>query len=175
MLLQVDGVQVKAIPFGESSQILILFTRELGKLAVMAKGVKKSPRSSKGLMQSFSHNTYQLSRKRGMGTLTSVDNIETFQELTADLDRVGYGYECLQLIQAVIQDDQAVPALFDACLATLRQLSSEPKEQLPSIMLDFKKSLLRQEGLLPDGTDITYTIDSLIERHINPRAVIYKP
>ena len=174
MLLKVDGIQVKSIPYGESSQILILFTRELGKLAVMAKGVKKSPKSSKGLMQSFSHNHYQISRKRGMGTLCSVDNIETFHELTADLDRVGYGYECLQLIQSVIQDDQAAPILFDACLITLRQLSRESKEQLPAIMNAFKIKLLEEEGLLPNGTNVTYTINSLIQRHLNPKPVIYK-
>ena len=113
--------------------------------------------------------------KRDLSIITSIDSLNTFSELSFDLDRIQVGYECLQLIQAVAQDNHAAPALFDLCLKTLKACCCEPKSNLPSILLHFKTQLLYEEGLLTHADTLPSEIDELIEQYIHARPIDLTP
>jgi len=41
MLQKVTGIVIRTVNYGESNKVVTLFTEELGKVAVMARGAKK--------------------------------------------------------------------------------------------------------------------------------------
>ena len=146
---------------------MVAFSREYGRISLLARGAKKSAKSTTGLLQSFCHNRYMIGHKRDLSIIASIDSLNTFAELSFDLERITAGYECLQLIQAVAQDNHAAPALFDLCLSTLTSLTTTSKDTLPALLRQFKTQLLYEEGLLQSTDRVPEDIDALLERYIS--------
>jgi DNA repair protein RecO (recombination protein O) len=166
----IEAINIRSFDYRDSSLILIVFSKEYGRLSLIARGAKKSSKSSKGLLQSFCHNQYILGRKSNLSIISSVDSIDTFSELSLDLDRVRYGYDCLQLIQSFVQEDHAAPELFDLLLHTLRTMKDCPINELADVFTHFKRQLLSIDGLLT--ADATPTaVDQILDQYIHTKPV----
>ena len=71
--LKVEGIVLRHREWGEADRMLTLFTRELGKVQALAKGIRK-PRSRKaGHVEPFSRATLLLARGRSFFILTQAD------------------------------------------------------------------------------------------------------
>ncbi len=171
----IEAINLRSFEYRDSSLIIIAFSKEYGRVSLLARGVKKSAKSSKGLLQSFCHNRYILGHKRDLSIIASIDSLHTFSELSFDLDRIQVGYECLQLVQAVVQDNHAAPRLFDLCLKTLKNLCTVPKTNLPDLLRQFKAQLLHEEGLLENAETIPDNIEELVEQYIHARPIDLTP
>ncbi len=171
----IEAINLRSFDYRDSSLIVVAFSREYGRVSLLARGAKKSAKSSTGLLQSFCHNRYILGHKRDLSIITSIDSLNTFAELSVDLDRIQAGYECLHLIQAVVQDDHAAPKLFDLCQNTLKALCTLPKDNLSGLLRQFKTQLLHEEGLLQHAETIPDNIDELVEQYIHTRPINLSP
>ncbi len=172
MLLRLEAINLKAIPYSESSQIVVVFTREMGRMSFMAKGVRKSKRSDKGKLQSFMHNRYIISKKSGMGIVCAIDNLNPFYELGQNLDKLKAAYLCLNLVYRVIQDHHPNEPLFDLLLHTLTELETSPEMDFSIILSEFKIHLIRIEGLLcPEETSI-HEIDQTLQNYLSEYSVM---
>ena len=80
----IEAINLRSFDYRDSSLILIVFSMEYGRVSLIARGAKKSSKSSKGLLQSFCHNQYIVGRKTNLSIISSVDSIDTFSELSTD-------------------------------------------------------------------------------------------
>ncbi len=166
MLYKSESIILKTIPYSESSLVVIAFSKDYGRLALMAKGVKKSKTSQKGHLQSFMHNTLSYSKKSGMGILTSAFNINHFPELVTDIDKLSLAYEALTITHSVIQENQANESLFELLLQTLLNFNNAPSQKAPAHLNNFKKNFMALEGILPSNQNIA-NIDKMIGNYID--------
>ena len=171
MFLKTEGINLKTINYSESSQILIIFSKEHGKMSLLAKGVKKSSRSYKGKLQTFMHNQYLISKKTSMGIISQIDSIHPFLDLPKDYDKLSIAYQCIDLIHRIIQENHPYPDLFDIVLNTLIKIESTKITQDNKVLKDFKKQLLQHEGMLNENSQ-DHHIELMLNQYIGKTKVV---
>ena len=77
MLLEVEGIVLSETPYGETSKIINLYTKETGLIGIMCKGAKSMKSMFRASTQVLSYGVFNLHYKEGkLSTLTGVDIIE---------------------------------------------------------------------------------------------------
>lgn len=146
MILRTEAVVLRGFDYGETSRIASLFTREAGRLSVIAKGARL-PRSRFGsTMQPLSHVEVLVYHKatRTLHTLSESTHLTRFGRVGAELDRLATGLRIVELVQALTQEEQASPALFELLVASLATLDADATT--PAGVLSFFQ--LRMAGLM---------------------------
>ncbi|HSW99017.1 MAG TPA: DNA repair protein RecO [Candidatus Saccharimonadales bacterium] len=137
--------------YGEADRILTLLTPELGKLRVLAKGVRRVKSKLAGGIELFSVSTITFIQGRAagsLGTLVSTRLVKHYGHIVQDLDRTMLGYELIKQLNKTIEDEaedvyfhlleQAFEALDDAAVP------------LAVVRFWFQAQLLRLGGHTPN-------------------------
>ncbi|MFH1428163.1 MAG: DNA repair protein RecO [Candidatus Margulisiibacteriota bacterium] len=144
------GINLKSFNLGNSDKIITVFTREYGKIKVVAKGSRKPSSKFGGRLELFGYNNYFISRGKSLDILSQAETIESFLAIRENYERIQFGLYILWAINKVTVDDQENPALFDLLLSCLKALS-HGQRSINSIKRFFQEELLRCEGIFADG------------------------
>lgn len=127
--LRVEGVVLKHSEWGETDRMITLFTRELGKVKAIAKGVRK-PRSRKaGHLEPFTRANLLLARGRDLFILTQAEAISTYFALKDDLVKLGYASYIIELLASFTYEEEENQSLYRLLVNTLNRLDrgDDPK------------------------------------------------
>ena len=150
-IIRTEAVVLRKIPFRETSQIVTLFTREMGKITVLAKGARKLKSQFGATLQPMSHiqAIFYYKATRDLQTLSETSHITVLNRITDDLDRITIGMRIIELIQSLLEPEERNPQIFDLLINTLRHLDNvETKET--NIWLYFQLQLAGCLGFQPD-------------------------
>ena len=64
---------LRRVDFGEADRVLVLFTREHGKLSVVAKGIRRLSSRSAGHLELFTASEIQLAKGANLDVVTQVE------------------------------------------------------------------------------------------------------
>jgi DNA repair protein RecO (recombination protein O) len=145
-----EGVVLRLTDFSETSRIVVLFTREFGKISALAKGGRrlKGPFESALDLLSACRIVFLRKSSSGLDLLTEAQLIERFRPQERDLGCLYAGYYVAELLLSLTEEYDPHPELYDAARETLAGFSSA--ESLPIKVLRFELVLLREIGQLPD-------------------------
>ncbi|PAM94754.1 DNA repair protein RecO, partial [Flavobacterium sp. IR1] len=90
MMQKVEAIVIRTNDYGESNKIVTLFTRESGKVGVMARGAKKPKSRLAAISQLFIHGLYLFQKSNGLGTLNQAEMIHSYKEVRNDLFLASY-------------------------------------------------------------------------------------
>ena len=96
--IRAEGVILRHTDFGEADRLLTIFTRELGKVRVIAKGVRKARSRKAGHVEPFTHSQLQLARGRDLLILTQAETAEGYAALRENLILLGYASYVIELL-----------------------------------------------------------------------------
>ncbi|TGE32553.1 DNA repair protein RecO [Desulfosporosinus sp. Sb-LF] len=82
-----DALVIRSREFGESDRVLTLFSREMGKLQAVAKGVRKPKSRQRAGVQLFTYADFLIHRGKTLDTVSQCSPKESFAHLWNDLDR----------------------------------------------------------------------------------------
>ncbi len=123
----VQGIILKRTNFGEADRVITVLTDRLGKITVIARGVRKITSRRAGNVELL--NFVKLSLFKGKGyTLTEAEAIETFPKIKENLTLSSTAFHVIELIDRLIVEDQSNPQVFDLVLATLKILEKNPRQ-----------------------------------------------
>lgn len=129
--IRVEAIVLSHSDWGEADRLLGLYTREMGKLRSIAKGVRK-PRSRKaGHLEPFTRVSLLLAKGRDMWIVTQADTVNAHLCLREDLERVGYAAYAVELLDRFTYEEGENPGLYRLLSETLARLDTEPDPQLP--------------------------------------------
>ncbi len=132
-------------PYRETSQILELFSRDYGRLGVVAKGVRRPKSPAKGLLQPFIPLLISCCGKGDLLTLTHFDPVGVWHSLVGR--RLVSAFYLNELLIRLLYRFDANQDLFQSYDKTLTELS---KEEIiadgQAVLRLFEKSLLRTLG-----------------------------
>jgi DNA repair protein RecO (recombination protein O) len=147
---------LRTTDWSETSRIATLWTREFGKVRVLAKGGRRLKSNFESALDLLTVCSIVLLRKSSgsLDLLTEARVVRRFTRLRADLSALYAGYYVAELLADLTEDYDPHPALFDEALDTLGTLGaehSEPsKEKLTgSRLARFECVLLRELGYSP--------------------------
>jgi len=122
---RVEAIVLRHADWGEADRLLWLFTRQMGKVQAVAKGVRK-PRSRKaGHLEPFTRVELLLASGRDLLIITQAEAKETYLALREDLVRMGYASYVIELLDRFTYGEGENIALFRLLAETLSRLNGE--------------------------------------------------
>lgn len=118
-----DAVTLRATPFAEHDRLLVLYTRDSGKLRVLAKGVRRTTSKLSAHVDLFSHAGLFFVHGRTFDLVTQGQTIEAFPLLHDDLWRLALAFYCAELVDRFTEESSVNIGLFEALLTILRRLN----------------------------------------------------
>ena len=144
-------------PFKETSLLVDLFTRNHGKISVIAKGAKR-PKSKIGIIKTPSCLFFVSCTGRGeLKILTHCEIKEYFFPIAEAFNSVVYLNE---LLIKLLEKEDAHPEIFDHYLIVCGSLKRKNKEKLEKNLRSFELTLLKEIGY---GLDLNFEGNSDIE------------
>jgi DNA repair protein RecO (recombination protein O) len=151
-LLKTHGLVLKNINFGEADKIITLFSNNLGKIQVLAKGCRKPKSRLLSASQMFCLGEYVLFKGKGsMYILSQCDVQQTFYNLRTNLERLGAASYILNLCQEVIQEQEGNTPLFALTVSCLSLLCYSDTQSFV-IVKAFEVKMLSIIGYKPHTT-----------------------
>ena len=153
--------------WSESSLILDVFTRQHGRVALVAKGAKKPSSNFRPVLlplQPLSL-TWSQSAASGSGHASDIHTLKGAEWVGGHImptgDALLAGTYLNELLLRLLARDDPHPVLFDAYSAVVRVLASEHGDALEPVLRTFELLLLRDIGLLPALNAQTLTLEPL--------------
>jgi DNA repair protein RecO (recombination protein O) len=142
------GFVLHSYPYKETSLIVDVFTRDHGRVALMAKGAKRPHSRLRGVLQTFQPLSLGWSGKSEVRTLTAAEWVGGM--LPLEKSALLCGFYLNELLFKMLARDDPHPALFDHYVATLNQLAHQ--EPAPIVLRKFERLLLKETGVGGDFT-----------------------
>ncbi|MEQ1591753.1 MAG: DNA repair protein RecO [Thiobacillaceae bacterium] len=138
------GFILHTYPFKETSVVAEVFTREHGRVAVIARGARRPASVLRGLMQPF---TPLLLSWFGKAELKTLHGAEWQGGLLAPQGRaLMCGFYLNELLLRLLARGDPHDALYDAYVLTLTQLAAATPDAFERILRCFEKTLLSETG-----------------------------
>lgn len=129
-LYKADAVVLRARDCGSGNKLLILYSREYGKIKVMAHGVSKPTSRKRGAVQPFTRTQFLIYRGRELDSVSQCEGIEMFSSLKGNLATISYASYLAELVDAITPEREPNRNLFYLFLETLRLMVVEDTELL---------------------------------------------
>src|SRR5215467_14493670 len=141
---------LRTTDWSETSRIATLWTRELGKVRVLAKGGRRLKSAFESSLDLLTVCSIVLLRKSsgGLDLLTEAQVVRRFPQLPRDLHALYSGYYVAELLADWTEEYDPHPLLFDEALETLRALGT-PETATGPRLARFEMVLLHELGYRP--------------------------
>lgn len=122
-IYRTEAVVLRRQDLGEADRLIAVYTPELGKLRIVAKGVRR-PRSRKaGHLEPFTRVQLLLARGRELDIVTQAEAIDVYPNLRTDLIRMGHAAYAVELLDRVTVEAAENEDLYRLLVHTLERLS----------------------------------------------------
>jgi DNA repair protein RecO (recombination protein O) len=144
------GFCLHTVAWSETSVVAELFTRELGRVGVLAKGAKRKGSALRGVLMQFQPLEVALSGKGELRTLIRADWVGGM--LPPSGEGLLLGFYLNELLVRLLPKEAPEPEIFDAYRQTLQLLAQAPEDALRTeeALRRFEWTLLRHAGYAPD-------------------------
>jgi DNA repair protein RecO (recombination protein O) len=127
---RVEAVVLRHSDWGEADRLVGLFTRELGKVRAIAKGVRKLRSRKAGHLEPFTRTSLLMARGRDMFIITQAETLKAYMPLREDLLLVGYASYIIELLDRFTYEEGENRSLYRLLVDTLGRLSTQPNPAL---------------------------------------------
>lgn len=141
---------VRLADWSESSRVVTMFTRDFGKISVVAKGAKRLRSSFEAGLDLLSECRIVFLRKSSssLDILTESQLISRFTPAAGSLTALYGGYYVAEVLSGLTEEYDPHPHLYDAAVETLGRLATNTDPRLT--ITRFELVLLREIGQLPE-------------------------
>ena len=134
--------------FGETDNILTLYSPGLGRFSAIAKGARKAVSRLSGATEVLTCTRFALASGKSLEIVTQVEVQEAFTGLRKDLNRLAHGLYLADLVEHSVEDHAPNPVLYDLLYRGLREIQTLPVPELAARW--FEIQLLGDLGYAPD-------------------------
>ncbi|MSQ11177.1 MAG: DNA repair protein RecO [Dehalococcoidia bacterium] len=146
-LYKTESIVLKQVHIGEADRLLTLYTPYLGKLRVVARGVRRPKSKLAGHVEPLVHTRLMIAKGRTLDIVTQAETVTPFVKLRSGLETTARGIYCAELVDAFAPDEAPNPQAFALLVVTLGHLD----EGEPDIALRwFELHLLNLMGFRPE-------------------------
>ena len=143
-----DAIVLHRRHFGETDNILTLYSPGLGRFSAIAKGARKAVSRLSGATEVLTCTRFGLASGKSLEIVTQVEVQESFSALRKDLVRLAHGLYLADLVEHSVEDHAPNPVLYDLFYTGLLQTQILPVPELAARW--FEVQLLGDLGYAPD-------------------------
>jgi DNA repair protein RecO (recombination protein O) len=152
------GFVLHSYPYKETSLIVDLFTRDHGRIAVVAKGAKRPHSKLRGVLQTFQPLAVSWTGKSELRTLIDAEWVGGM--LPLERTALLCGFYLNELLVKLLARDDPHRALFDHYVSTLNELAHGEPAQIA--LRKFERALLKETGVAADLGRSTTTREAVL-------------
>lgn len=146
--LRTEVVVLRHSDWGEADRLLVLYSREGGKLRAVAKGVRKMKSRKAGHLEPFTRVKLLLARGRDFWIVTQAEMVDAYMPVREDLVRTAYAAYVIELLDRFTFEEGENRALYHLLTDTLERVSMLP-DPFPAVRY-YEIRLLDLLGFRPD-------------------------
>jgi DNA repair protein RecO (recombination protein O) len=146
-----QALVLRTTDWSESSRIATLWTREFGKVRVLAKGGRRIKSNFENALDLLTHASIVFLRKSSgsLDLLTEAQVVRRFPRLRTDLTTLYAAYYVAELLSDWTEEYDPHPALFDEAVAALETLGAPEGPEVGPRVMRFEMVFLRELGYRP--------------------------
>ena len=133
-ILKTEAVVLSKLNYGDTSLIVSLFTKELGKISAILKGAR-SPKSKLGMKVdplNYIEVVFYNKSTRDLQIISSADIIRHFPGIKEELDKLKFAHSVIELIKKLTPEHEQNIRLFNGLVKILSLLESS--EEPPNLV-----------------------------------------
>ncbi|WP_040207958.1 DNA repair protein RecO [Neobacillus jeddahensis] len=147
MLQKCEGIVIRVTDYGETNKIITIYTREWGKIGVMARGAKKPKSRLSSITQLFTHGYFLVQRGSGLGSLQQGEIITSLRAIGEDIFLTAYASYIVELTDKCTEDSKPNPFHFELLYQTLNYMNEGYEADI--LMNIYEMKMLNVMGLYP--------------------------
>lgn len=128
--VKTEGIVLKRRDLGEADRILTVFTKKLGKISVLAKGVRRITSRRAGNVELLNRVLVYLHQSKNFLILTEAAALDTYQKLKADLTLATYSFHIVELVDKMTAENQENKIVYEHLVEVLKRLERNPRQIL---------------------------------------------
>lgn len=163
-----EGIVLSRKNYGEADRILSVFSKDFGKLSLLAKGIRKIKSKKRGHLEIFSKIKFSAINGKGMDIMTEAQTLDDYSGIRANLNKISLGYYFCEVVNKITHEDGYMSSVYSILSYYLQQLQQEI--ELKKLRLKFIYDLLTEMGYWPIDKkliDADIVLDDVVERKIN--------
>jgi len=151
-LVKSRAISLKSYWLGETSKVVVCYTRDYGKVRLVAKGARKGGGRLGAALEPMhvSGVVFYLRQGRDLSLVSQAEIERQWSELRRDVVRMAYAGAALELTDALVSEREPDPGLFDLLERTLDRVAGAPPSLLDVVLWSFELSLASALGYAPE-------------------------
>jgi DNA repair protein RecO (recombination protein O) len=147
MLQKCEGIVIRTTDYGETNKVVTLYTREWGKIGVMARGAKKPNSRLSSITLLFTHGYFLIQKGTGLGSVQQGEIISSLRSIGEDIFLTAYASYIVELTDKCTEDKKPNPFHFELLFQTLNYLNEGYD---PDVLMNiYEMKMLNVMGLYP--------------------------
>lgn len=156
---------------GEADRVLTLFTRQYGKIRVVARGVRKVSSKRAPHVEIFNRIIVTIHKSQTQNTLSEVSPVATYEAIRRDLPRIASAYYLCELVSGLLAMEQEHADVFALLVEAFETLAKVNIDRVSVLRDRFAAALLRMLGFLEKGkkpptASLEGYVEQLLERRL---------
>lgn len=139
---KVEGLIIKRRNFGEADRLLTLFTKEKGKIKLVAKGSRKPLSKLGGMLQTFNYVSLVVAKGKNIDVITGANMVGSRE--TIQLGEISEIFSITEIIDRFLAENDPHPEVYDLVSETVENFDTD------LVLPYFKFKLLYFTGLTPE-------------------------
>jgi len=146
-----EGVVLKTYALGNTSRIVVVYTRDQGLLKLVAKGARRTPSRFGFALEPLSRARFTLYHKpdRDLLLLSQAEILDPLGSRLHDLARFAHAQAAIELMDRVVWGEEPHAPLYDLLVATLEAAARAPLPALESVTLAYELQVASLLGYRP--------------------------
>ncbi len=162
------GLIIKKEDRGEADQLFTVYTKDFGKLEILAKSIRKISSKLRQGSEIFYLSEIEFIQGKGYKTLTDAAPIEKFRNLRRDLNKLKTAYQVAEVVDDFIKGPEADERIWNLLSRIFRKIN-DPQFSAKNSQLIYRYFLFNFVSFLGYGIKMTdfKKLKSFSKEHIS--------
>lgn len=169
-IYKAEGIVLARRNTGEADRLVTVFTKQYGKKVLKAAGVRRINSRRSPHLELFTHLDLIIHPGKAWDIVSEVAPIERFPYIRIRLERIGFAYIVLELVNRILAENQEALTVYISLVRFLHRLNDATltRHEAGQELVAFKQYLLSELGFV-SGEHPAVRLDRTIEDILESR------
>lgn len=167
-----EGIILGKRDFSEADRILDIYSKDMGKISLMAKGVRRIGSRKRGHVEIFSKISFQAVNGKGIPILTEVETIDDYKGIRKSIKKISLAYYFVEVAAKLTREGGENIEFYNYLSNILERLKFA--RELKKLRFEFVANTLKILGYWPEDKILPYPdekLEEVMERQIYSKRV----
>lgn len=163
-----EAIVIGKKEIGEADKIYIVFSKNHGKIRLLARGVRLAKSRKRGSLEVFNKVQLEISRGKGIDVVNEVEVLRENYNWKKNLRRLAVAYNLVEVVDRVTLEDVEQKEVYTLLSNSLLRLEEE--KDLKGLRSYFTKSILTLLGFWPRDKELVNpdsVLEDVVERKLS--------